>query len=380
MVNASKILIVDDNEINRNVLNGLVLGLGRIPILAENGKDAMEIIEKQLPDLILLDILMPGMNGYEVLDLIKNTDNLRHIPVIMISAVDETDSVVRCIEKGADDYLIKPFNPTLLKARIGACLEKKILRDTEKELHEKLERNYYELVKLEQARDAMVHMIIHDLRNNVTTIMGYTQLLQSDIDKNRFDEKRIRKDLECIYKSTEEMSILINGILDVSRIEAGEMPVSYGELNLLDFASRMCDRYAPIAEKKQIRVSIDPESDSVMVYADRELLSRILQNLFANALRYAKKKIDIFVKHQNGKAILCIADDGIGIPEKYREKIFEKYFQIETVTGKRKYGIGLGLAFCKIAAEVQGGKIWVESEESKGSVFKIELSMAGITE
>lgn len=380
MAMTSKILIVDDNEINRNVLNGLILGLGHIPILAENGRDAMEIIEKQLPDLILLDILMPGMNGYEVLRLIKNNNNLRHIPVIMISAVDETESVVRCIEKGADDYLIKPFNPTLLKARIGVCLEKKILRDTEKELHEKLERNYHDLIKLEQARDAMVHMIVHDLRNNVTTIMGYVQLLQSDIDKNCLDEKRIHKDLECIYESTEEMSILINAILDVSRIEAGEMPVSYGELNLLEFAKNMCERYIPIAEKKQIKASIDPESDSVMVYADSELLSRILQNLFVNALRYAKKRIEVSVRYHNAKAILSIADDGVGIPEKYREKIFEKYFQIESVTGKRKYGIGLGLAFCKIAVDVQGGNIRVESEEGKGSAFKIELGMAGITE
>ncbi|MBM4053241.1 MAG: response regulator [Planctomycetes bacterium] len=198
MANASKILIVDDNEINRNVLNGLVLGLGHAPFLAENGKSAMMMIEKRLPDLILLDILMPELNGYEVLGLLKKDKNLRHIPVIVISAVDEIDSVVRCIEKGADDYLVKPFNPTLLKARIGSCLEKKLLRDNEKKLHEKLERSYHELKKLEQARDAMVHMIVHDLRNNVTTIMGYAQLIQSNINKGCLDKERICKDIEYI--------------------------------------------------------------------------------------------------------------------------------------------------------------------------------------
>lgn len=373
MANASKILIVDDNEINRNVLDGLILGLGHIPISAGNGKDAMAIIENQSTDLVLLDILMPGMNGYEVLSLIKNNNNLRHIPVIMISAVDEIESVVLCVEKGADDYLVKPFNPTLLKARICACLEKKILRDTEKYLHEKLERNYHELKKLEQARDAMVHMIVHDLRNNVTTIRGYTQLLQSAIDKGCFDEKRIYKDIECIYESAEEMSTLIEGILDVSKIEAGEMPVSYGEINLLDFAKNMCERYMPLAGGKNITISIDHESDSATVCADKELLSRIVQNLFVNALRYARTKIAVSVKCHNEKAIFCIADDGAGIPKEYSEKIFEKYFQMETVTGKRRYGMGIGLAFCKIAVEAQGGSVWVESEEGKGAAFKIEL-------
>ncbi|MBM4053240.1 MAG: HAMP domain-containing histidine kinase [Planctomycetes bacterium] len=173
------------------------------------------------------------------------------------------------------------------------------------------------------------------------------------------------------------MSTLIKGILDVSKIEAGEMPVSYMELNLLDFARYMSERYIPIASKKKITISVDPESDSAMVYADNELLSRILQNLFVNALRYAETRIDVSVKCHNGKTILCIADDGIGIPKDYREKIFEKFFQIDDVAGKRKYGFGLGLAFCKIAVEAQGGCIWVESEEGKGAAFKIQLDIAG---
>ena len=129
----ANILIVDDNQINRNVLQDLVVTLGHIPSVSENGLTALSHMEKHLPDLVLLDILMPKMDGYEVLNHLKNDGALRDIPVIMISAVDEIKSVVRCIEKGADDYLTKPFNATLLKARINACLEKKRLRDVEKE-------------------------------------------------------------------------------------------------------------------------------------------------------------------------------------------------------------------------------------------------------
>ncbi|MFQ5714936.1 MAG: response regulator [Candidatus Scalinduaceae bacterium] len=128
-IDKATILVVDDNELNRDVLHALIVALGHVPLLAENGRSALTQLEKQPPDLVLLDIVMPEMDGYKVLNHMKNDSFLRNIPVIIISAVNEMESVVQCIEMGADDYLVKPFDPTLLGARIGACLEKKRLRD-----------------------------------------------------------------------------------------------------------------------------------------------------------------------------------------------------------------------------------------------------------
>lgn len=133
------ILIVDDNVKNRHVLKDMVLSFGHIPVLAENGIEALSKMKEQSPDMVLLDILMPEMSGFEVLDHMKGNNNLRHIPVIMISAVDHIYSVIKCIEKGADDYFDKPFNPKLLKARMDSSLEKKRLRDIEKEYRLRLE-------------------------------------------------------------------------------------------------------------------------------------------------------------------------------------------------------------------------------------------------
>ena len=133
----ANILIVDDNQTNRNVLQDLVVTLGHVPFVAENGLTALTHMEKDLPDIVLLDILMPEMDGYQVLNRMKANEHSSHIPVIMISAIDEIGSIVRCIEKGADDYLTKPFNPTLLKARIGASLEKYLLLKAEREFLEK---------------------------------------------------------------------------------------------------------------------------------------------------------------------------------------------------------------------------------------------------
>lgn len=141
MKNPVTILIVDDNETNRKLLNELILSLGYTPSFADNGLSALAQIRKQPPNLVLLDILMPEMDGHGVLENMKKDNDLRHIPVIMISALDEMESVVRCIEKGADDYLVKPFNPTLLRARIGACLDRKQLHDQEHEYQQQIE-NY----------------------------------------------------------------------------------------------------------------------------------------------------------------------------------------------------------------------------------------------
>jgi len=131
MTDQGRVLVVDDNEMNRDLLSRRLLRQGHLIAMAENGQEALEQLRSQPFDLVLLDIMMPVMNGYQLLESLKTDPDLRHIPVIMISALDDLDSVVRCIELGAEDYLFKPFNPTLLKARIGASLEKKRLRDQE---------------------------------------------------------------------------------------------------------------------------------------------------------------------------------------------------------------------------------------------------------
>lgn len=138
-MNKSSILIVDDNEVNRKLLNDMTLALGHKPVLAENGLSALAHMKKELPDLVLLDILMPEMDGYAVLERMKSDSSMQYLPVIMISAVEQMESIVRCIEKGADDYIVKPYDATLLRARIEASLEKKRLRDSEEAYRKKIE-------------------------------------------------------------------------------------------------------------------------------------------------------------------------------------------------------------------------------------------------
>lgn len=151
-----RVLVVDDNEMNRDMLSRRVERQGHLVKLAKDGLEALEVLRAEPIDLVLLDIMMPGMNGYEVLETVKSDPVLQHIPVIMISAVDEIDSVVRCIEMGAEDYLPKPFNPVLLKARIGAALDKKKMRDQE--------QAYLSQIEAEKQRvDELLHVILPDV-------------------------------------------------------------------------------------------------------------------------------------------------------------------------------------------------------------------------
>ena len=373
----ANILIVDDNERNRNLLNKIILALKYNPSLADNGVSALSQLEKQSIDLVLLDILMPKMDGYEVLERIKSSKDLRHIPVIMISAIDELESVVRCIEEGADDYLTKPFNPTLLKARINACLEKKRLRDQEKQLYRELEEKHEALQAAEQTRDAMVNMIVHDLRNPLQSVLGFAELLSITVGKRPIDGKKLSHHLQFICNSANEMSFLIKSILDASKMEAGKMPVSLISINAVQLIDDICKQFDLQAKSKGVLLSFEAGSDKIMVRADRELLSRVLQNLLVNALKYTAgpKNVVLSVKRDGHNALFCVANDGPGIPKRYREKIFEKYFQIEIGDDRKRYGVGLGLAFCKMATEAMGGKIWVESEKEKDVSFKVALKM-----
>ena len=172
-VGAAKILIVDDEEKICALLKRQMLALGYTPILAENGLSALLQMRKELPDLVLLDILMPEMDGYKVLDHMKSDSNLRHIPVIVISGVGGMEDVVRCIEKGADDYLTKPFDDTLLKARIGACVEKKRLRDQEELYRKRIER--YNLNLEERVREQVREVTSAQL----ATIFAMAKLAES---------------------------------------------------------------------------------------------------------------------------------------------------------------------------------------------------------
>jgi len=364
----AQILIVDDNDDNRTVLERRLSRQGHAVTAACGGAEALNSVAHQDFDLVLLDIMMPEVDGYEVLARIKGASKTHHIPVIMISAVDEMDSVVRCIEMGAADYLPKPFNMTLLGARVNACLRAKRSHDREKLFTRELQESYKRLQDLERLRGDLTRMIVHDLRTPLTSVMAGLQMIQYMGDVS--DEQQEMVDIAVDGGQT--LLDMINELLDVEKMEAGVLRLSSTELSAEDLAARAVALVAKLAESNSLQIVEEIEPDMPPFAGDGEKLLRTLVNLLGNALKFTQPGGTVTIATRladDGATIFSVADTGEGIPEEAFERIFEKFGQLESRRGGRTMSTGLGLTFCKLVVEAHGGKIKVESVPGEGSTF-----------
>lgn len=368
------LLVVDDDATNRDVLSRRLKRHGHGVETASSGGEALRLLSEAAFDVVLLDIMMPDMDGYEVLRRIKADERLQHIPVIMISALNEVRSVVRCIEAGADDYLAKPFNPTLLKARIGACLEKKRGRDRESALFEELQKNYKQLEEVEKLRDDMRNMIVHDLRTPLTAVIVGVEMLEK---YGALNERQ--HDLMAIALGGGRTLLgMINDLLDVEKMESGSTQLQYEELSAAELLAGAVEQVASLAENGQTVLVTDIASDLPLFRGDQNKLSRTLVNLIANAIKFTRAgTVTISASHGDGETIRFeVRDTGKGIPSEAFERIFEKFGQLDS---RNTVGTGLGLAFCKLAVEAHGGHIKVESTPGAGSTFSFTIPLTAFS-
>lgn len=375
------ILIVDDNEANRDLLSRRLEHHGHRTMVARNGQEALGRLRDQTLafDVVLLDIVMPVLDGYEVLRQIKADERLRHLPVIMISALDEMDSVIRCIEMGADDFLSKPFDPVLLQARIGACLEKKRLRDRELELFQQLQQNYQRLKELETLRDDLTYMIVHDLRTPLTSILTGLSTLEYS---KRLDEGD-RELLEISLSGGHTLLGMINDLLDVSKMEDGSLALQKTTLQAETIIDRAIQQVSALTIEKRLTLMREIPAGLPAFSGDADKLVRTLVNLLGNAIKFTPPGgvITISVRADGNDEgppasyalLFAIRDTGEGIPRDAFERIFQKFGQVESRKAGRKMSTGLGLTFCKMVVEAHGGRIWVESELGHGSTFLFSL-------
>jgi len=364
------LLVVDDDAINRDVLTRRLTRQGHHVQTASNGQDALRLMREVAFDLVLLDVVMPGMDGYDVLRHIRSDDQLHHVPVIMISVVSEMQSVVRCIEAGAEDYLAKPFNPTLLKARIGACLEKKRGRDRENALFEKLQKNYERLQEVERLRDDMRNMIVHDLRTPLTAVIVGVEMLQRDGALNESQ----RELMTVAAGGGRTLLAMVNDLLDVEKMESGSAQLQYIELSAAALVAGALEQVSALAVEGHTALITEIADGLPHFRGDENKLSRTLVNLVANAIKFTRGgTVTVTVsQHDEENIQFAIRDTGDGIPAGAFERIFEKFGQLDS----RRAGTGLGLAFCKLAVEAHGGRIKVESTPGTGSTFSFSIPLA----
>lgn len=370
------VLVVDDIEANRDVLSRRLREQGYAVSAVKDGNLALARLRDDAFDLVLLDIMMPEMDGYEVLRILKADQTLRHIPVIMISALGEQDSVVRCIEMGAEDYLSKPFNPVLLKARIGACLEKKRLHDREAHLFEQLQNSYQRLQQLEQGRDDLTHMIVHDLRTPLNAMMMGIQELECEGELNAGQQEM----MEITRRGGQTLIGIINDLLDVSQMESGALRLERRNLTVKELIDHAIQQVTALATAKRVTLAVHLEPDLPALVGDEVKLLRTLVNLLSNAIKFTppggKVTAAVRIDHDSPSLVCSISDTGEGIPSEEFGHIFEKFGQVESRHGGRSMSTGLGLTFCKLAVEAHGGHIGVDSIPGEGSTFRFTLPLA----
>ncbi|MGD0113406.1 MAG: hybrid sensor histidine kinase/response regulator [Armatimonadota bacterium] len=358
------IIVVDDTPANLHLLTGMLKERGYKVRPVSSGKFALQTAKHDPPDLILLDIIMPEMNGYEVCECLKADEQLSGIPVIFISALNETMDKVKAFKVGGVDYVTKPFQFEEVQARVATHLE---LRRQKRLIQESNEQ----LRTLEKLRDNLVHMVVHDMRTPLTALYGFLQTLERLEGESLSDQGR--QFVQTALASTEDLVEMVSSLLDVSKMEAGEMKLNLTQCELLTIAREALAKVEPLRGDRQLMLSGADEPVTVM--ADAEIIARVFQNLLGNALKFTPDggRVSVGIEPSADAVRVLVQDTGPGIPPEYRERIFEKFGQVEHPANKQRYSTGIGLTFCKLAVEAHGGQVGVDSEEGRGSTFWFTL-------
>jgi len=375
-MNRHKILIVDDEERNIKLLKAMLMADDYQCFCAVNGNEALEAVNDINPDLILLDVMMPGINGYEVCFRLKGNEKTRMIPIIMVTALKEKEDRICSTKSGADDFISKPVDRTELMTRVKSLLRIKSYHDDLVESYRELAEKNVKLQDLEKIKEGLTHMIIHDLNNPLSVIMASLELVQMDKENCSEDNLQIIK--HC-FNSCEEMSLMIRSILDIHKIEEGKLNLDKKMIHMEELINDILVQFKAKTDLEQISLSFSGNGNIPSIQVDGSLIKRVMSNLINNAVRHTPKggKIEVAVDFLPEKEIVCVnvKDNGDGLAPKYHKKIFEKFEQATLKKEGANLGTsGLGLYFCKLVVETHGGKIWVESKgEGMGCTFSFIL-------
>ncbi|MGV3523575.1 MAG: hybrid sensor histidine kinase/response regulator [Candidatus Sericytochromatia bacterium] len=369
MDTTADILIVDDTPANLQVLSQVLKESGHKVRAVPSGMLALRAVENRPPDLILLDINMPEMDGYTVCQTLKAQPETAEIPVIFISALSETLDKIKAFELGAVDYMTKPFQFEEVQARVRTHLKIQGLQRQLQQQNRSLEASLLRQQELESQRENLVHMMVHDMRSPLTGMLGYLSLLE--MFSTAWPDKH-KSYLKRAQESTEFLIQMISTILDIHKMDAGQMPLKRESVSLPDLAQQAVQSLGALTLTVPVEVNALPGLPEISL--DRDLVRRVWENLLGNALKFspAGSCVNVRFELKEGHVRCCVCDQGPGIPPELQGRIFEKFGQAEV----KQYSTGLGLTFCKMAIEAHGGQIGLESQLGQGTTFWFDLPLA----
>ena len=361
-----KILIVDDVMSNVLLLKVLLTNEKFAIATASNGRQALEQVEKENPDLVLLDVMMPDMSGFEVAQHLKSNPNTADIPIIFLTALNSTADIVKGFQVGANDFISKPFNKEELIIRVThqislVAAKRLILSKTE------------ELQRTIAGRDKLYSVIAHDLRSPMGSIKMVLNMLILNLPSEKIGAEMYEL-LTMANQTTEDVFSLLDNLLKWTKSQIGKLNVVYQDVDRVEVTDGVIEIFSMVASLKKIRIR-EMKPEKMMVNADIDMLKTVVRNLLSNAIKFSKENSEVLVKMEevDGMAVVSVQDHGCGISEEGQKKLLHTDTHFSTFGTNNEEGSGLGLLLCKDFVVKNGGKLWFTSKEGEGSIFSFSI-------
>lgn len=361
-----KILIVDDVMSNVLLLKVLLTNEKFSIVTANNGRQALEQVESEKPDLVLLDVMMPDLSGFEVAQQLKARPETADIPIIFLTALNSTTDIVKGFQVGANDFISKPFNKEELIIRvthqISLVAAKRII-----------ERKTVELQRTIAGRDKLYSVIAHDLRSPIGSIKMVLNMLIMKLPAERIGGE-LYELLTTANHTTEDVFSLLDNLLKWTKSQIGKLNVVYQDFDIVEIVDGVVEVFNMMANMKKITINVD-KLDKIFVHGDIDMLKTVTRNLLSNAIKFSNEGSDINVKLEikDAAAVISVQDHGCGIDEVGQKKLLHPDTHFSTFGTKNEEGSGLGLLLCQDFVQKNGGKLWFVSKKGEGSTFSFSV-------
>ena len=363
-----KILIVDDVMSNVLLLKVLLTNEKFQIATASNGRQALDQVIKEKPDLVLLDVMMPDMSGFEVSQQLKANPEMAEIPIIFLTALNSTADIVKGFQVGGNDFISKPFNKEELIIRVThqislIAAKRIIVAQTE------------ELRKTIIGRDKLYSVIAHDLRSPMGSIKMVLNMLILNLPSDTIGPEMYEL-LTMANQTTEDVFSLLDNLLKWTKSQIGKLKVVYQDIDMVEVTEGVIEIFSMVAELKKISIRLKTPS-KLEVYADIDMIKTVIRNLLSNAIKFSNEETEILVtvQEQEGMAVVSVKDSGCGIDEENQKKLLHTDTHFSTFGTNNEEGSGLGLLLCQDFVIKNGGRLWFTSVNGEGSIFSFSIPL-----
>lgn len=357
------VLIVDDVPTNVMLVQAILKKDGYTLLTCDSGAKALRIAQERHPNLILLDIMMPEMDGYEVLQHLKSNPETNDIPVIIMSALSDMQSIVKGYQLGAIEYVTKPFQREELVKRVAHRYELYSIKRIKQELESTIE-----------SRDTLYSVIAHDLRSPLGSLKMMNNAILMMVDKEKVGDE-VFEMLQMMNKTSEEIFLLLDNLLKWAKNRLNKQNIFRQQTDINSIIDSTAEIYMPMAQQKKVTIIMQGLDKELTGFVDIDMLKTVVRNLISNAMKFSFAEGTITVSsHMEGDfVIISVKDTGKGIKKEDQDKLLKQNTHFTTYGTNNEKGSGLGLMLCKDFVELHGGRLWFESEEGKGTTFFFSL-------